>query len=409
MAAMFAVAVLILSILPSPQKVAVLPCEPLGEANAEQAGWIDRKLREDLDGLATLVPLDEVRAAMKAAGIDGLSTCDDACLVALGRALGVDRVIGQSLTAQRKVQSEGSVWVWVVHQVNVERELAWGHLERAGVRPRTYWRKWITELAQKLVAYDPATRLELENRARSAPTAVLNPVPGMVYVPTGEFVMGGEWGEPDELPRHVVKLDPFFIGKYEVTNAEYAPCVEAGKCPRPCKWNDQRFNGPDQPVVCVNWDDAVAYCRFRGGRVPTEAEWEFAARGTDERRYPWGDEWHPEWVNQHTPDDGFRYTAPVGSFPRNVSPFGAFDMAGNAWEWTADYWDPGYYRVSPLDNPPGAAKGKRRVMRGGSWMYDVPFFVTTTNRSEGWPFRRKEYVGLRCAMDATRPAADPRE
>ncbi|MBW2277983.1 MAG: formylglycine-generating enzyme family protein [Deltaproteobacteria bacterium] len=388
-----------LAAIPTSLTLAVLPCEPLHQARAEEAGWLDEKIVEDLSALVKLVPRERVLAALESRGVKGASACDDGCLTELGRELGVDRVVRQTLTIQRKMQSEGAEWIWVLHQVQVERGAAHGHFERAGVRPRTYWRAWSRELAQKLVLYNPATRVRLDEPAVSAPTAGPVEIPGMVYVPGGEFVMGSEWGEPDELPRHLVRVDPFYIGEHEVTVEDYRPCVEAGKCPKPCVWNDPKFNQPRQPVVCANWDDAVAFCGFSGGRLPTEAEWELAARGTDERRFPWGDDWHPEWVNQHTPDDGFETTAPVGSFPQNKSPCGAYDMAGNAWEWVQDFWDPGYYPLSPRDNPPGSAKGKRRVMRGGSWMYDVPFFVTTSNRSPGWPFRRKEYVGIRCAMD----------
>jgi len=391
--------VAVLTAVPTSLTLAVLPCEPLHQARAEEAGWLDEKISEDLAALVELVPRERVLAAMEARGVEGASACDDGCLAQLGKELGADRVVRATLTIQRKMQSEGAVWVWVLHQVRVEPGEAYGHFERAGVRPRSYWREWSRELAQRLALFDPATRVELADPAPARPAAGPVEIPGMVYVPGGEFVMGGEFGEPDELPRHIVRLDPYYIGEHEVTIEEYRPCVDQGVCPEPCIWNDPKFNQPRQPVVCANWDDAVAYCAFRGGRLPTEAEWEYAARGTDERRFPWGDDWHPEWVNQHTPDDGYKHTAPVGSFPENRSPFGAYDMAGNAWEWVRDYWVPDYYPTSPRHDPPGSSKGKRRVMRGGSWMYDVPFFVTTSNRSPGWPFRRKEYVGLRCAMD----------
>jgi formylglycine-generating enzyme required for sulfatase activity len=222
----------------------------------------------------------------------------------------------------------------------------------------------------------------------------------MVFVPAGEFVMGSEFGEFDEEPRHMVYLDAFYIDRYEVTNEQYAQCVEAGECQRQNVARIEELMGPKQPAVAVGWFNAVAFCEYAGKRLPTEAEWEKAARGTDERRYPWGDEWLPDQVNMHHDEDGFAWTAPVGSFPKNVSPYGAYDMAGNAWEWTQDWWSRRYYRESPRENPKGPKTGVTRVMRGGSWMYDVPFFVGAANRSPGKPLVRKRYVGFRCAKDA---------
>ncbi|MCP4642124.1 MAG: formylglycine-generating enzyme family protein, partial [bacterium] len=213
----------------------------------------------------------------------------------------------------------------------------------------------------------------------------------MVYVPAGTFIMGSEWGEADEEPRHVVDLDAFYIDKYETTNEQYARCVEAKKCKRQTAWAKKDLNSPKQPVVGVGWNDGVDYCEFAGKRLPTEAEWEKAARGTDERRYPWGDEWRLDWVNMHRAEDGFAATAPVGSFPQNVSPYGAYDMAGNAWEWVWDFYDRGHYKRSAHKNPRGPKTGERRVMRGGSWMYDVPFFVVSSNRSPGRLDVRKKY------------------
>ena len=388
----------------SPHKVALLPCEPLPGTSADEAAWLDRQIERELGARAPLVPGDAVREAMKARGIAGLSGCDDACLAQIGQSVGADRVVAQTLYMQRKVQSEGIVWVWVLHQVDVATRAPYGHLERADVCPRTTWKRYAGELAEMLVGFDPAARLALRGLPDAAPQKGPIDAPRMVYVPAGEFVMGSEWGEPDELPRHVVELAAFYIDTYEVTNAEYQRCIDEADCTRQITWDRKELMGPTQPVVGVRWYDAVAYCKFAGKRLPTEAEWEKAARGTDERRFPWGDEWRPEWVNMHTAKDGFAGTAPVGSFPMNVSPYGAYDMAGNAWEWTQDLHDRGFYARSPRKNPVNNEVGWRRIMRGGSWMYDVPFFETSFNRSPGRAYFRKEYVGFRCAMDAP-PAA----
>jgi sulfatase modifying factor 1 len=381
-------------------EVALLPCAVLPGASAEEAAWLDEQIGRELGARVPLVPREEVRRAMAARGVTGLGGCDDACLAQLGEAIGADRVVSQTLYMQRKVQSEGIVWVWVLHQVDVATRAPYGHFERADVCPRTTWKRYAGELAERLAAFDPTARLEPRGLPKAEPQQGPKDVPRMVFVPAGEFVMGSEWGEPDEVPRHIVELDAFYIDTYEVTNAEYQRCIDEAGCTRQITWDRKDLMGPTQPVVGVRWYDAVAYCGFAGKRLPTEAEWEKAARGTDERRYPWGDEWHPEWVNMHTAKDGFAGTAPVGSFPMNVSPYGAYDMAGNAWEWTQDLHDSGFYARSPRKNPVNNEVGWRRVMRGGSWMYDVPFFVTAFNRSPGRAYFRKEYVGFRCAMDA---------
>jgi formylglycine-generating enzyme required for sulfatase activity len=227
--------------------------------------------------------------------------------------------------------------------------------------------------------------------------------PGMVYVPAGEFVMGDDYGEFDEVPRHTVYLDAFYIDKYEVNNEEYRRCVKARKCTRSYADRDRRYNAPKHPVVSISWFDAQNYCKWVGGkRLPTEAEWEKAARGTDERRYPWGNEFKRECVNLRGDVDGYKYTSPVGTFPCGASPYGAMDMAGNAWEWCEDWWDDKYYAVSPKKNPHGPPKSPRgrRCMRGGTWKYEVAFFVTTTNRSHTFPNKRTPWVGFRCAKSA---------
>jgi iron(II)-dependent oxidoreductase len=369
------------------------------QATDEQAGWLDRELGEKLGSLVTLVPRERLVAAMTKQGVKGASSCNDSCLAALGKALGADRVIRQTLSTQRKVQSPGYTWVWILHQVHVQKGAPFGHFERAGVRPRTYWREWAKEMADKLAGFDPAKRLALKKRPPVKPTKGPKEVPGMVYVPAGEYIMGSEWGEPDELPRHIVRVDAFYLDKYEVTNEAYEKCVDAKVCGLQSTRRTKGLMGPKQPAAGVSWHDAARYCKWVNKRLPTEAEWEWAARGNDERRYPWGNEWNPKWANMHHDLDGYKLTAPVGSFPKNVSPFGIYDMAGNVWEWTQDWFDRDYYARSPRDNPKGPETGKRRVMRGGSWYYDVPFYLVTHNRSPGWPQNQKPYFGLRCAMD----------
>ena len=188
----------------------------------------------------------------------------------------------------------------------------------------------------------------------------------MVFVPSGEFVMGSADADQsvfyDQKPQHTVYLDAFWIDKYEVTNARYQRCVAAGSCPPSHFAHDDRFNGDRQPVVGISWGDATAYARWVGGRLPTEAEWEKAARGTDGRIYPWGNQWDGSKAN--TSENGLGTATDVGSYPDGASPYGALDMAGNVWEWVADWH--GDYPSERQVNPTGPESGQRRVERGGS-------------------------------------------
>jgi len=231
----------------------------------------------------------------------------------------------------------------------------------------------------------------------------------MVYVPAGEFLMGSSDADSqamdDEKPQHTVYLDAYWIDRTEVTNAQYRTCVEAGACQEPGCWNNSDFNAPDQPVVCVIWDDAQAYAAWVGGRLPTEAEWEKAARGTDGRIYPWGDEFDGTRLNycdrncesawkDTSADDGYALTAPVGSYPAGASPYGALDMAGNVWEWVADRYDAGYYARSPARNPQGPDAGDGRVSRGGAFNPEE-WFVRCAARLKGDPDRWSVNSGFR--------------
>jgi sulfatase modifying factor 1 len=216
----------------------------------------------------------------------------------------------------------------------------------------------------------------------------------MVLVPAGEFWMGGEDGAADEKPRHRVVLDAFHIDTHEVTNALYRKFMDATGRPAPDYWSDGRFNEPQQPVVGVSWHDAEAYCRWAAKRLPTEAEWEKTARGTDGRKYPWGEQWGASRAN--STETGRGRAAPIGSFPGGVSPYGAQDMAGNVWEWVADWYDPDYYGRSPERNPKGPDSGSARVLRGGSWLND-PFSLRAAHRGLSTPDDRYDDVGFRCA------------
>jgi serine/threonine-protein kinase len=215
----------------------------------------------------------------------------------------------------------------------------------------------------------------------------------LMFVPEGKFEMGSENGDSDEKPVHVVWLDAFWIDQTEVTNAMYAKCVTEGMC-KPSEYADNnKFNSSDQPVVAVDWNDATAYCKWAGRRLPTEAEWEKAARGTDGRTYPWGEELNCDIANAPFCKEN---TSKVGTYTNGASPYGALDMAGNAWEWVADWYDSSYYNNSPDRNPVGPGSGEYRVLRGGSW--DPDGGVRASYRGAGNPDFGGRDFGFRCAV-----------
>ena len=228
----------------------------------------------------------------------------------------------------------------------------------------------------------------------------------MVLVPAGEFWMGSdnEHSSDDWHPRHQVSLDAFYMDKFEVTVARYAEFVGSTNRSEPKYWDqvDSRKHGT-LPVVGVDWHDAEAYCQWAGRRLPTEAEWEKAARGTDERIFPWGH----EQPTERLANSGKRrlwakiyedYLAPVDSYDAGKSPYGLHHMAGNVWEWTADLYDENYYSKSPARNPKGPSSGEDRVFRGGS-LGSAPFNVRSYFRTRHSPTTRIFDIGFRCAQD----------
>jgi len=223
----------------------------------------------------------------------------------------------------------------------------------------------------------------------------------LVFVPAGDFLMGAAdddddpWVWPDQQPQRVVYLGAYWIDRTEVTNAMFQRFVAATGHDAGSAWRDRASGKPDHPVGGVNWFDAKAYCRWAGRSLPTEAEWEKAARGTDGRKHPWGNEEPDESrCNRDMQEGG---TTPVGKYsPKGDSPYGAADMIGNVWEWVADWYDSGYYAGAPRENPPGPGSGTSRVLRGGSWLsYDGN--VRAANRDRGSPGYRFHSFGFRCA------------
>ena len=229
----------------------------------------------------------------------------------------------------------------------------------------------------------------------------------MVYVPAGEFKMGSDLGNV-ALPAHTVYLDAFWIDKFEVTNGLYAKCVGAGKCVEPedtgshtrkLYYGDSRYD--NYPVIFVSWQGATTYCAWAGKRLPTEAEWEKAARGTDERTYPWGNTWDATRTNVFPPakwtEQDLRDTAEVGKFPAGASPYGAMDMAGNVSEFVADWFDSKYYAISPTRNPKGPSSGNEHVVRGGSFLVREGSVSTYIRVAINAPSEVQASYGFRCA------------
>ena len=236
----------------------------------------------------------------------------------------------------------------------------------------------------------------------SSAWAVPKTPPGMVYVPEGYFQMGQSSSEAeDQKPMHFVYTSAYFIDKYEVSNAEYKKFIDATEHVKPKYWEDELFNQPDQPVIGVTWFDAMAYSRWKGRRLPTEAEWEKAARGNDGRLYPWGEKWTKGkklyFVNVYGMEDRYEFTAPVNYYATGASPFGVFNMAGNVWEWCLDWYDKEYYRISPELDPEGPEAKQMKVLRGGSWINNIDG-VQVTQRARNLPETQNNIYGFRTVL-----------
>jgi len=224
----------------------------------------------------------------------------------------------------------------------------------------------------------------------------------LLYVPAGEFTMGSTSGFDNERPAHTVHLDEFWIDQTEVTVHMYSLCVKAKVCKEPSNKASSLYSNyygspdfEDYPVIHVDWKMAKTYCEWADRRLPTEAEWEKAARGEQALTYPWGN----EEPNHHLLnfDNPIGELTAVGSYPSGASPFGALDMAGNAWEWVADWYSETYYASSPASNPPGPHSGQERVLRGGSWR-DHSLLVRPSSRNHARPDDACVNCGFRCAV-----------
>jgi len=219
---------------------------------------------------------------------------------------------------------------------------------------------------------------------------------GMVLIPAGNFQMGSNDWDLNEKPVHTVQISSFYIDKYEVTNGEYKKCVDAGSCSVPSEresytrsryYGDSRYD--NYPVIYVDWSQAKSYCEWKGGRLPTEAEWEYAARGgLRGMKYPNGDSISQSEANYRGSD-----TVNVGSYSPNG--YGLYDMGGNVWEWTNDWYEDNYYKSSPSRDPKGPSNGEYRVVRGGSWD-SYSNFIRVSYRNYSSPELMYDFGGFRC-------------
>ena len=263
--------------------------------------------------------------------------------------------------------------------------------------------KMIQETASTILLQVGSSRAELSKinirtingRPAFQPKAASSPndmQPEAILIPAGPYLMGDSQDKDNVV--HKVYLDAYWIDNYEVTNARYRQFIEATGYSKPRYWDDPRYNGDNQPVVGVTWEDAQAYCAWAKKRLPTEAEWEKAARGEKSRLFPWGDVYNTTYAN--TKASKHKRPLSVGSYPEGRSPYGLHDLSGNVWEWCQDWHDKDYYPTSPTRNPTGAESGKKRIIRGGGWN---AAYVDMAHRRGIKPTVAYPSLGFRCARN----------
>jgi sulfatase modifying factor 1 len=371
--------------------IAVLDLDLVGGANKALTTTLTNALINELVGLRVYDVIDRANRdkILSEQGFQLKDCVGEECRVEAGRLLGVGKIVVGN------VSKVGEAHFINIQLINVET----GMVEKSAMDKCVGPIDKLVDLMSDLVAKLIGVKMKPEVGVKIMESTSTEE---MVYIPAGEFTMGSDRGEKNEKPVHKVYLGAYYIDKYEVTVDNYAACVKAGFCNEPDtgKYCNRGKSGRGRhPVNCVDWSQARAYCEWRKKRLPTEAEWEKAARGTDGREYPWGSEKAScRYAVMKDGGDGcgMDRTWPVGSKPAGASPYGAMDMAGNVWEWVADWYDNKYYHKSPESNPKGPDSGTYRVLRGGSWYYD-PGYLRASYRGLLNPSNRYSGVGFRCA------------
>jgi sulfatase modifying factor 1 len=224
----------------------------------------------------------------------------------------------------------------------------------------------------------------------------------MVQIPAGPFTMGSNDGDPDEAPEHQVFLKGYYIDRNEVRQDEYLRFAKMTKRPAPrievFEDDQSKVLKPELAAMSVSWEDAAAYCKWAGKRLPTEAEWEKAGRGEGRRKYPWGDKFASNMANVDGVEDGYKYLAPPGSFEGGRSPYGLHDMTGNVAEWVADSYDEHFYKKGTYRDPKVIDDGQLKVVRGGSWR-ETEQNARLSKRIAAKFWRNDITIGIRCASD----------
>lgn len=243
-------------------------------------------------------------------------------------------------------------------------------------------------------------------KRESAGSPAPKPPPGMAYVPAGEFIMGSNTRWDDESPEYIESVEAFFIDIHETTNTDYKKFIDAAKRENPYHWpNGEIPKGKENhPVIYVSWFDAADYCQWAEKRLPTEEEWEKAARGVEGNVYPWGNVW--DVGKSNNPYKHSTGTEPVGSYPEGKSPYGLYDMSGNVWEWVNSFYLP--HPGNTVSRPEYGQKN--RILKGGSWFdclsYGCGLSAPAFNRSFFTPEVRNNSFGFRCAMSAVKKMTD---